>query len=461
VPIEEVHAFGRDAVVVIDRDSVRAAGEVPVIKDILDRKTSLIGTRVFTETGDAQGSVNDIYFEEATGRVSALEITGGTWQDATQGVRNLPVEDVVRTGPEILYVRPETAGDLEAQRGGLTGALAEAGDKAKDAGTKAADKASATGSDLSNKASGAAAGVRPEDQLIGRRTGEDVEDDRGAVVVPAGRRITATDVERARAAGKSAELAKAVGMERLQGGSDELADTAGDAGDKAAGLWDTFTRKLGEVTDATGKRVDEQQTKQQLGRIEDAVGRPVTKAILDLQDNVVLDVGDLVTHAAVQRAYDAGALDSLLDSVYKAEITFEKDELRARRPGEATLERAAGTGAPVVEEMKSKVETAQAERDAEAERKKAEDEQARQQREQERTTRSEEREQAATTRKKARAADAVAAAAAAGDATIEAEPGTKAAAAPPEDGDLSEDLTVVRPMTPVGPGQAASRTTRR
>jgi len=382
VPVEEIEAFGRDAVIVSARNSVRAAGEVRDIKEILDRKTSLIGTRVFTEFGDAQGAVNDIYFEEATGRVVALEITGGAWQDATHGVRNLPIGDVIRTGPEILYVHPEAVQVLEAQRGGVVGALDEAGERARGAGAQVAE----------------AARGGAEDSLIGRRTGDDVEDDRGAVLVPAGRRVTEADVERARAAGKLPELMRAVRAEDLGRSGDELQDAAATAGDRAAGLWDQFTRKLGEVTDTTGKRIDEEQTKGRLSKIEDAVGRPVTKAILDLQDNVVLDVGDLVTHAAVQRAHDAGALDSLLGSVYRAEVTFEKEELRARRPGEATLERAAGTGAPIVEEMREKVDQAAAEREVDAERSRLDDERARQQRDRERQQRDLEREQAASQR---------------------------------------------------------------
>ena len=104
------------------------------------------------------------------------------------------------------------------------------------------------------------------------------------------------------------------------------------AGDRASGLWDQFTQRIGLASDAAGRRVDEAQTKERLKKIEDAVGRPVTKAILDLHDAVVLDVGDLVTHAAVQRAHDAGSLDSLLDSVYRAEVSFDKDALRAGAP---------------------------------------------------------------------------------------------------------------------------------
>ena len=193
----------------------------------------------------------------------------------------------------------------------------------------------------------------PEDQLIGQRTGEDVENERGAVIVPAGRRVTDDDVERARQAGRIPQLTNAVGLADTSNGTGDLADSLSAAGDRASGLWDQFTQRIGLASDAAGRRVDEAQTKERLKKIEDAVGRPVTKAILDLHDAVVLDVGDLVTHAAVQRAHDAGSLDSLLDSVYRAEVSFDKDELRARRPGEATLEQAAGTGAPVVEEMRA------------------------------------------------------------------------------------------------------------
>jgi uncharacterized protein YrrD len=354
VPVDEIESFGRDAVVVTDRSSIRSAADVPDIKEILDRKTSLIGTRVFTETGDAQGSVNDIYFDEASGRVLSLEVTGGMWRDATTGVRNLPVTEVMRTGPEIIYVHPDTADLLAAQRGGISGAVADA---ARDA----------------TEQTEAAAGSALEDQLVGRRTAEDVENDRGAVLVPAGHRVTEEDVERARQAGRLQDLARAVGLAQVSNGAGDIADTLSVAGDRASGLWEQFTQRIGLASDAAGRRVDEAQTKERLKRIEDAVGRPVTKAILDLHDAVVLDVGDLVTHAAVQRAHDAGSLDSLLDSVYRAEVTFDKDELRARRQGEATLEQAAGTGAPVVEEMRASVDRAATEREPGAEQSLAED----------------------------------------------------------------------------------------
>jgi uncharacterized protein YrrD len=417
VPLDEIESFGPDAVVVSSHESVVAADQVPEIKEILSRKTSLVGIKVYTETGEAEGTVNDVYFDEESGRVSALEVTGGRVKDFTNGMRNLPVDEVVRTGPEILFVRPETAENMDAQRGGVAGALADAGDRAKDAGSQAgttvsqwSDQARTAASNAAGSASDRASQARPEDRLVGRRTGRDVEDDQGAVLVPGGRILSQGDIARVRDAGKTRDLFLAVGADQLQASGANLSDAAGTAGDQAASLWDTFTRKLGEMTDATGRRVDEEQTKRRLSQIEDAVGRPVTKVILDLQDHVVLDVGDIVTHRAIQQAHEAGALDSLLGSVYTAQVQFDKNELRAQRPGAASLEQAeGGEGAPVVEEMRGKVEQAQAERAASAEQKKADAEQDRQARAQEREQRAQEREQAARDREEARSADTEAA----------------------------------------------------
>ena len=386
-PMEEINSFGRDAVVVRSTASIQSAGQLPAIKAILDRKQSLLGTRVFTETGDEQGAVNDIYFDERSGRVTAMEISGGRVSDLTNGTRHLPVDEIVRVGPDVLYVRPETAQQLEAQQGGLTGAVSDAGDRAKGAASKASAKASG----MRDQASDAAAEASPEDRLIGQRSGRDVEDDTGAVLVANGQRISATDVERTKAAGKLPELTAAVGFAQVGTAGAAAGDALGDVGDKATELWDKFTAKLGQVTDATGQRVDEQQTKQRLGAIEDAVGRPVTKVILDLDDDVILDLGDLITHAAIQRAHDAGALDTLLGSVYKAEVSFEKEELRARKPGAASLDEGAAGGAPIVHELRSKVETAERERQATDEEKRAQDEADRARRAQERDERKQQR----------------------------------------------------------------------
>jgi hypothetical protein len=73
-------------------------------------------------------------------------------------------------------------------------------------------------------------------------------------------------------------------------------------------------------------------------RIKGAVGRPVSRVILDPQDNVLLNVGEIITYRAIQQARQTGVLDVLLGSVAKVEPEITQPELRAAEPGDAALE---------------------------------------------------------------------------------------------------------------------------
>jgi hypothetical protein len=59
--------------------------------------------------------------------------------------------------------------------------------------------------------------------------------------------------------------------------------------------------------------------------------------ILDHDDHVVLNTGELITNEAVERARNSGVLGVLLDAAYHAKPEFSKDELRAPETGEAAL----------------------------------------------------------------------------------------------------------------------------
>ena len=95
----------------------------------------------------------------------------------------------------------------------------------------------------------------------------------------------------------------------------------------------------------------------------------MTKVILDREDNVILNLGDIITHQAIQRAHESGGLDSLLGSVYKGEVEFTKEEMRApaEAQAEATVEKSSG-GAVIVDELQAKIEDAEREREEEKER---------------------------------------------------------------------------------------------
>jgi len=369
--VEDVTSFGKDAIVVKDGHSVVAVSDNPALRELVGRKDRLIGKKVYTVEGNAQGTISDIYFDEGTGTIVGYEVSGGLLGDLATGVSYLPTEDITNIGPDAIYVVPEAEDALDAQVGGLKGMVEGTGER--------------VGSALSGAASGGAEGA-----LVGKRTGSDVEAPDGSVLIPRGRRIRPEDVATAKQQDALPALTASVASAEAAKAGAAAKDAVGAAGDAVGSLWDQFTRKIGEMTDASGKRVDEEQTKRRLAEIADAIGRPVTKVVLDRGDDVVLNLGDIITHQAIQRAHEAGGLDSLLGSVYRGTVEFSRDEMRAPAEAQATVDKSSG-GAPIVEQLERKVEDAQEEREAQNEQKRAEASAAREERERDRKAREQER----------------------------------------------------------------------
>jgi uncharacterized protein YrrD len=414
VPMEAIHSFGRDAIVIEGDAAVLEASAAPALDVATDR--SLAGMKVFSDSGQEVGTVADVYFQEDGGRIVGFEVSSGTLGDLASGPRFLPVEDVDHIGEDIVYVRPEAPDALQVVPEGTTGAMGAMEDvreRLSDVAHDASERLSDVAHDASERLSGAATKVGtavdeatredpadkapeppPGTELIGRRSGSDVTDDQGRILVAHGQLITVQHVDRAREKGQLEALRasadawdKAERERAISGAVEQIADTAGSA-------WDRFMGALSQMTDDTGKRVNEQQAKSRLAAINDAVGRPVTKVILDRSDEVVLNLGDIITHEAVQRAHDAGILDSLLASVYKGEVAFDRDEMRAPTDATSTVDRATG-GAQLVEDLEGTLTSSEEQRQQAADRKRREAEEARDRRESERQERAAAREEAA------------------------------------------------------------------
>jgi uncharacterized protein YrrD len=379
VPVGAVHSYGKDAIVIARDDAVVAGGTLPDTD--LSSGNALAGKKVFSSAGEQVGTLSDVYFEEDDGRVVGFEISSGVVNDAAGGRKFLPAQQLDHVGDEIVYVRPETADSLKPAPGESGGAIG------------AAESIKAKVSDAMKPETGAQPQT-PGSDLVGRRAGIDVTDADSRIIVANGQEISQEHVERAAAASRTDELRAAADRWSAAERDRVISGTAESITDAAGSAWDSFLRKISEITDETGRRMSEQQTKARLDSINDAVGRPVTKVILDRSDDVILNLGDIITHEAVQRAYDAGTLDTLLGSVYKGEVAFERDEMKAPGKGTSTVEKASG-GAAVVDELRTSVDTAESERREASEQQKREAEEARERRETERQERARTRDQAA------------------------------------------------------------------
>jgi uncharacterized protein YrrD len=184
VPIEEVSSFGRDAVVIGARGSIVTTAEAPGLKQLVEQSEKIVDKKVFTVTGDEQGTIADIYFDESSGKVLGYEVSGGVIGDAAKGTSYLPSEDITSIGTDVVLVAPEVADVLDQQVGGIQGALQDAGQKLDETKGGLAKMAGQARDDATGSGGEASA-----DALVGKRTGSDVETDSGAVIVLRGRRV--------------------------------------------------------------------------------------------------------------------------------------------------------------------------------------------------------------------------------------------------------------------------------
>lgn len=197
------------------------------------------------------------------------------------------------------------------------------------------------------KLSGGAAAVQEnaEEAAIGKTAGREVLNPDGSTIVAPGMTITRDMMETAKMHGKERELIAAAGLGTVSGAASTGTETVKE---HAANAWDTLKQKAADLTGAAQDKKAEYAAQSEQNKINNALGRPTTRVILDTQDNVILNTGDLITHKAVDHARTAGVLDVLLDSVYTADPEITPEMLRASEPGtDALPSQAVPTGGPI------------------------------------------------------------------------------------------------------------------
>ena len=180
------------------------------------------------------------------------------------------------------------------------------------------------------------------EQTRGRRVLQTVRADDGLIVAASGQIVHEPVIDRARTYGKEAELLNAVGLTLATAvrstASDtwletkvQLSERASVAQENLNTFWQSLQKQVEKLRGHSVQAIKNQ-------RIEQALGRPVTRVILDAQDNVILNVGELITHRAIRQATESGVLNILLSSVYTKEPEISLQELRASEHGMAALE---------------------------------------------------------------------------------------------------------------------------
>jgi len=186
---------------------------------------------------------------------------------------------------------------------------------------------------LSERLSGAMTGLGANigiEQSQGRRVNKMIFTPEGSVVAVEGQIVTPKVIERAKAHHQEQALLESVGLTTC----DALRVTGSNVGqqvkDGAKGLWEQVKETASNLQDHSTQAIEDK-------RIKGALGRPVTRVILDRNDEVILNVGELITHQAIASSRNADVLGVLLDSVYTETPNLSLDNLRAPESGKAAL----------------------------------------------------------------------------------------------------------------------------
>jgi uncharacterized protein YrrD len=116
--------------------------------------------------------------------------------------------------------------------------------------------------------------------------------------------------------------ARGFGREYYTQTASQTAPVADELKGKASDAWTKIKEKVSDMKEQTAQQIEEK-------RIQGALGRPVTRVILDRDDKIILNTGDLITNEAVEKARTSNMLDALLNSVYTDKPDFTKEDLRA------------------------------------------------------------------------------------------------------------------------------------
>jgi uncharacterized protein YrrD len=197
---------------------------------------------------------------------------------------------------------------------------------------------------LSDRVDTAVAGLTIE-QAKGRRVQQVVATAEGYIVAAPGQIVTTQVIERAKQNHQESELLAAVGLSTQDAVQSKASNLAAVGGDRlksttviateqlqagATNLWDKVKETANDLQARGGEAIDEQ-------RIKGALGRPTTRVILDHNDEVILNVGELITHKAIEAARSTNTLDVLLDSVYTETPTLSLEKLQAPGAGKSSL----------------------------------------------------------------------------------------------------------------------------
>ncbi len=142
--IQDVESIGKDSIIVENESKIISANsEVDSSVALSSNGDNFLDTnQVITKSGTKLGKVTDIYFDENTGILEAIEVSEGFLSDIMSGTKKIQIDNIITVGEENLIVDDiaESKFNEQGQKQGLNKVADDAKITAINVGSQAGQK---------------------------------------------------------------------------------------------------------------------------------------------------------------------------------------------------------------------------------------------------------------------------------------------------------------------------------
>ncbi|MDY6781476.1 MAG: PRC-barrel domain-containing protein [Cyanobacteriota bacterium] len=356
LPLNKIEAIGSDAIAVSSKNAVVPPETIPHLQEALAPSNNLRDYQLVAQDGRGLGTIVDFYFDSNTGIIEGYEVRGGLFADPITERAFVPATPIADIGDRIAIVPCEIIALMEeqdnllsttsveialsaAQKAFVVGkvareavyatngeqlivpgqlitsahaAVAQNGGVLKQLYCAAGGNATKPARESSAAKSRACIAYPAVIRARGWRVRKLVRAREGEIIAVPGEVVTERTIERASIHCQEKALLEAVGLKSDESTILVCVEIALEPRSRAEGptLWATSSETSQEQTEWETFTSRERE-------IRNALGRPVTQAICDRNQQAILNIGDLITYQAVERARQAQTLDRLLNAVYE------------------------------------------------------------------------------------------------------------------------------------------------
>jgi uncharacterized protein YrrD len=293
IPFEAIEHIGPDAAV-LKRSLGESIAPSEIDKKELKESFNLTGRKVLSEEGHDLGTIYDIDINERTGEVYGFELTQGLFRDSSSGKKYIEYDHIQTIGEDAVIVDAEATLKVMSQKGGL----AKTFESIKEAGSDSLEKARGGLQSIKETSVESLEKAREKSESLGLRAREKSD-------LIAGRLFEKKELWGSSSQESMAEM-KLKSREQMERTKRH-----------ASRFWENLSNELERGYQETKSYFERLRERVENHRVEQALGRRISRTILDPSDEVILRQGDIITHQAVVRAREIGALDSILNSVVK------------------------------------------------------------------------------------------------------------------------------------------------